>query len=140
MKSPTLIFFLTLIFSPLLGLSQADSTSQSIQFRDTMHHIATDSLLHRFGDIPPTRYKTVKPFCYVGTDSVFIKKGWTGDPHYVCRYPQGHLIPGKVYYLTFCFTHRGKRGRFDKPMGIVLSDGSRVLFRFRGNVISEEEE
>lgn len=106
-------------------------------FRDTLQQFVTDSFNHNCGKVRPENGQIRKPFKYIGTDTVYVVQTWTGDPHYICDYPQMKLEPGKVYTITACFHHRGRKGPFDKRMGLIFNNGQRLDFHFTGEVVPE---
>ena len=115
--------------------------SEDIVFRDTVYNLAFDSLKHDFGKIKPeteSKY-LLKHFKYIGTKPLSIVKAWTGDPHYICKYPKEELLPNKVYEFTVCFSHKGRLGKMHKQMGFDLSDGNRVFMLFKGEYILQNE-
>ncbi len=122
-----------------LGCTSAfgQQISDTIEFRDTQYSLVADSFSNNMGIIPPTKPRLVKHFKYIGTDSlsVFITRTWTTDPHYICKFPREPLIPGEIYELTICFWHQNRIGAFQKTMGINLSNGERITFRFKGVVM-----
>lgn len=110
----------------------------TIEFKDTMHSIVTDSFTHRLDSVSMKHRQLVKPFKYIGEEPASIVRTWTSDPHFICKYPKEKLEPGKVYSITICFYHRGRPGHFSKTMGFDLSNGERISFYIRGFVIREE--
>ncbi len=134
MKLPFL-FFLTVSLSTLPSFGQVQKPDQdtlNISFRDTVFNIALDSLKNDLGIIDPSRTRMVKYIKYVGNEEVRITRSWTSDPHFICGYPQGPLIPGKVYALQICFYHQQRAGSMHKYMGFDLSDGNQVMMQFKG--------
>ncbi len=111
-------------------LTLLDTTT--ITFKDTIHNFVFDSIWHNFGLIDCTNNRLVKHFKYIGTEPISISRVWTGDPHHICGYPQGTLIPGKIYSFTVCFFHRPGYYKLNKTMGFDLSDGHQITFRFTG--------
>lgn len=110
----------------------------SIVFKDTTFSIVTDSLSHDLGDIPALNNELIKWFKYIGKEPAVIVKAWTNDPHFICEYPKGPLIKGKIYTFTVCFCNQGRLGKLNKEMGFYLSTGERISFIFKGNVVSIE--
>ena len=109
-------------------------SSDNIIFKDTLFNIAFDSITHNLGLIEPTNKnnRVVQHFKYVGTDTIFIARAWTGDPHYICEYPNEPLVPDTIYSYTICFWHKGRQGRMNKRMGFLLSNGNRIILKFKG--------
>ena len=107
-------------------------------YADTLQGIATDSFSHDLGNIPLVNNKLTKPFIYTGTDTLFIIRPWTGDPHYICEYPEGPIVKGNIYLFTICFWNEGRPGLFHKTMGFELSNGKMIAFIFKGNVLKKE--
>ncbi len=112
----------------------------NVEFKDTLLSMVTDSFVTNLGNRPDTNLKLTKYFKYLGKDAPFIIRAWTGDPHYICEYPKHGLIKDKIYSMKICFAFKHKRGLFSKDMGLVLSNGDRIVFRFKGNIIPEEKE
>jgi hypothetical protein len=137
-----LLFFIS-IFAPVVAFGQSGKAvnagldTTQIVFRDTVFNFAFDSIYHNLGDIPPVNENNylVKYFKYVGKEPITISRAWTEDPHYICRYPNEALVPGKIYSFTVCFWHKGKQGNMSKVMGFYLPDGNRIMLRFRGAYI-----
>jgi hypothetical protein len=116
----------------------------NITFRDTIFNVALDSTSHNLGNIIPSNAngnnKIVKHFKYLGTDTIFIERSFTGDPHFICEYPREPLIPNKIYSFTVCFFHQERQGKLNKHMGFVLSDGNRITFKFTGTYLPIKDE
>ena len=117
------------------GLNIADTSN--IEFRDTLFQVVVDSLSHDLGSIVPTNENSrlMKHFKYIGTTPLLITKTWTNDPHFICDYPKEVLIPDKIYSITVCFWHKGKKGRMSKKMGFILSNGNKISFTFTGTYL-----
>jgi hypothetical protein len=77
----------------------------------------------------------VKHFKYIGKTPILIAKAWTGDPHYICKYPKEMLMPGMTYDFTVCFWFANKQGRLNKVMGFELTNGKRISLIFTGTII-----
>lgn len=140
MQKKLLVLILTLATTLTFGQSQRSAKilldTTSITFRDTIFNIAFDSTSHNLGNIIPTNEnennELVKKFKYLGADTIYIRKAWTGDPHFICEYPQEPLITNKIYSFTVCFFHKGRQGTLYKHMGFNLSDGKKITFKFTG--------
>ena len=108
----------------------------NIFFRDTISNISVDSLSNNLGQIEIAMknnpHQLVKYFKYIGTEPIFITRAWTGDPHFISKYPKEQLIPDKIYSFTVNFYHRP--GFMCKTMGFDLSDGNHISFMFTGHV------
>lgn len=128
-KIRSLIAVLLLIFSA----SASGQKGEKI-FRDTAGTIATDSFVHDLGSIPKVNNTLVKFFKYTGKEPAFITRTWTGDPHFICEYPHEPLVKGKIYSFTVCFAQTVP-GVFNKTMGFDLSNGERISFVFKANVL-----
>jgi hypothetical protein len=135
MKKIILLVLLLNSIVMLYGQKTTTLNPNSIVFKDTLFTIVTDSLSHNLGDIPPFNNKLVKYFKYIGSESVYITRAWTGDPHFICEYPTSPLIKGEIYSFTVCFSNQGRVGHFNKVMGFNLSSGERISFTFKGNVV-----
>lgn len=130
---------LSLIFPLLLFLQGGGPLSgnkatipQEPVYLDTLHGIVTDGFTVDFGTVKALPPRFIKEFKYVGKKPVVITRSWTSDPHFICDYPKEPLMPGKTYSFTVCFVNRC--GPLNKTMGIDLSDGSTIPFRFKGSV------
>lgn len=135
------LFCLFFVFSSLISFSQSEKnfrtewpdTSLSNKFIDTSSLFVCDSFSMNLGhfteNLAPSYSKKVK---YIGSDTLYVTKAWTNDPHFICRYPKGKIIPGKIYSLRFCFFFKARRGRFRKGMGLKLSNGESLDFYFSG--------
>jgi hypothetical protein len=133
------IILLVLLLNSIVVLYGQKTTTEnpnSIEFKDTLFSIVTDSLSHNLGDIPAVNNKLVKYFKYIGKESVCIVKAWTSDPHFICEYPNEPLVIGKIYSFSVCFSNNGRVGHFNKVMGFDLSSGERISFRFKANVVT----
>lgn len=144
MKYKLIILISILIILTLYNLLSRANEHESfiispgnIQFKDTLNEIVTDSFAHNFGTVTKLPNSLVKYFEYIGTDSLFITRTWTSDPHYICKSPRGYLIPNKIYSITVCFAQPYRKVRFTKVMGFDLSNGSKIMFSFSGNVIHQ---
>ncbi len=107
---------------------------ENIVFRDTVDGFAFDSLTHNLGIVPNINVKLIKYFKYVGQDTVYIRRAWTGDPHYICRYPNEPLVYGKIYTFEVCFSFQSRQGPMWKQMGFELSNDKRINFLFKGHI------
>lgn len=127
------LFFL-LIGRVIPLLAQSNSP-----YCDTIHQFAIDSLQHDLGKFIPATEKDElsKRIKYIGEDTIWIQKAWTGDPHFICDWPKEPLRPNKVYEIKICFFHKGRRGRLSKKMGLLLSNGERITFHFTGRYVME---
>ena len=133
------LLFTMLLATPLVGQQVREGNKTvpvaAIVYKDTLGSIVVDSLDHNLGLIPPLDHnntRVVKHFKYIGSDSVFITRTWTSDPHFICQFPKERLIPQVDYTLTICFAHRGRQGIMHKTMGFDLSDGTRIVLQFKG--------
>jgi hypothetical protein len=123
------------LYSQPAGSGTTANDAANIRYRDTLGFIVMDSFLHNFGNIPPVDHnntRVVKHFKYIGSDSVFISRTWTSDPHFICQFPKERLIPQVDFTLTICFAHRRRQGIMHKTMGFDLSDGTRFVLQFKG--------
>jgi len=121
----------------LTALCQSDVST--IIFRDTIFEFAFDSLSNNLGEITTMNFnqksRIVKHFKYLGSDTVFILKAWTTDPHYICDYPKTRLIPNQIYSFKVCFYHQSHGGSMNKSMGFIISNGQNILMRFKGRYV-----
>lgn len=127
MQKKLLVLILTLATTLTFGQSQKSAKilldTTSITFRDTIFNIAFDSTSHNLGNIIPTNenenIELVKKFKYLGTDTIYIRKAWTGDPHFICEYPQEPLITNKIYSFTVCFFTKDDREHYTNIWGLT---------------------
>ena len=135
-------FYFAMLILPYFALAQGSLTTDTavqIIFRDTIHDFVFDSLTHDLGEVHgTTNARLVKHFKYIGTDSIYIRRAFSGDPHFICKYPGREiLIPHNIYPFTICFWHKGRVGRMHKVMGFNLSDENIIYFRFKGHYKSD---
>lgn len=131
-----LLFFNAIVKQGVRGqnLKLFNTTNDAIFFRDTISDFVIDSAFHNLGSInPDLDARLVKHFKYIGGDSIYIEKTFTSDPHFICQYPRGVIIPNELYSLTICFFHKGRRGTMNKSMGFRMSNGEIILFRLKGD-------
>ena len=129
---------LLLAFKTVSAQNKGYPIPPNIAFKDTMYGFATDSFAHNIGDVPETFNHLYKYFKYTGKDSVYITRAWTGDPHYICEYPNEALLPGKIYRFKVCFWMVSRFGSMHKRMGFNLSDGSIISYTFKANIVKEK--
>ncbi|MFM7709351.1 MAG: hypothetical protein ACKO5C_00405 [Ferruginibacter sp.] len=130
----------TLISCFLVGFisfadAQTDPSSfTKFTFRDTIHNLVFDSLRNDMGEVEPVNVNNqmVKHFIYLGDEPVFITSQKSGDPHFICDYPQEPIVRGKVYSFTVCFWFQNGRGHFNKQMMLELNNGKQIFFTFKG--------
>lgn len=137
----TIFVFYSTGYSQIVRYNQAVLDTNLILFTDTVNNFVTDSFEHDIGFVPQINAQLTKYYKYIGNEKIYIKKSWTGDPHYICSYPGGGetLIPGKIYSFDVCFSHILRPGLFQKRMGFRMSNDSIVTFVFKGTVISENK-
>lgn len=138
MKNFLLLFLLSTL--TISNLHAQNEQQLKVEFKDSFQFFVTDSFLHDLGEIPDTNNKIVKYFKYIGSEPVFIQRTFTGDPHFICRWPREPLMPGQIYSFTVCFWHKHRRGHFKKRMGFILSNNERISFIFKGRVYQSPEE
>ena len=134
------LILITFLFTTCVTFGQDGKSSKlsadtlNMTFKDTVFNFAFDSISHNLGDIVPTyeNNRLVKYFKYIGTEPIVINRAWTGDPHYICIYPEEPLIPNKIYSFTICFYHQNRLGKMTKTMGFDLSDGTQIYLTFTG--------
>jgi len=137
------LILITFLFTTDVTYGQGGRSSKlamdtlNMTFKDTVFNFAFDSIAHNLGNIVPTNEnnRLVKYFKYIGKEPIVITRAWTGDPHFICEYPQEPLIPNKIYSFTICFWHQDRQGKMAKVMGFDLSDGNRISFMFTGTYL-----
>ena len=134
-----------IIMLPCWGYGQAGgrkpvTDTTALVFKDTLYNLAFDSLKHDLGEIIPRNEnnRLTKHFIYVGNEPMSIIGTWTSDPHFICDWPKGPLIPYKVYAYTVCFWHEGRQGSMHKEMGFYLSNGEKITLIFTGKYSAVE--
>ena len=77
-------------------------------------------------------YKTF--YFKVGNDDLEIIRAFTGDPHYIDKYPRGVLKAGNIYSYAVRFHFQDRYGPYNKTMGFEFKDGEFAYFIFKGNI------
>ncbi|WP_306642074.1 hypothetical protein [Sanyastnella coralliicola] len=136
-----LLIIPALFFFAYGGTRPAALQETPMTFQDTIGVLVADSFVQRLGDVPAIQTRSKHYFKYIGeSDSVFITKAMTNDPHFICGYPKGPLVKDSIYEFKICWYHKGREGLpFNKMMGFRLSNGDNVPWRFKGRVEEEEE-
>ena len=89
---------------------------------------------------PYIRNNTPRQNCYktfyfkVGNEDLEISRAFTGDPHYIDKYPRGVLTAGNIYSYSVRFHFQDRYGPYTKVMGFEFSNGEFAYFTFKGNV------
>ena len=77
-------------------------------------------------------YKTF--YFKVGNKDLEIYRAFTGDPHYIDKYPRGILKAGNIYSYSVRFHFQDRYGPYTKVMGFEFQDGEFAFLTFKGNV------
>jgi len=77
-------------------------------------------------------YKTF--YFKVGNEDLEISRAFTGDPHYIDKYPRGVLKAGNIYSYSVRFHFQDRYGPFTKVMGFEFKNGEFAFLTFKGNV------
>lgn len=77
-------------------------------------------------------YKTF--YFKVGNKDLEIYRAFTGDPHYMDKYPRGILKAGNIYSYSVRFHFQDRYGSYTKVMGFEFQDGEFAFLTFKGNV------
>lgn len=77
-------------------------------------------------------YKTF--YFKVGNKDLEIYRAFTGDPHYMDKYPRGILKAGNIYSYSVRFHFQDRYGPYTKVMGFEFQDGEFAFLTFKGNV------
>ena len=77
-------------------------------------------------------YKTF--YFKVGNDDLEIIRAFTGDPHYIDKYPRGVLLAGNIYSYSVRFHFQDRYGPYTKVMGFEFKNGEFAFLTFKGNV------
>jgi hypothetical protein len=77
-------------------------------------------------------YKTF--YFKVGNEDLEIYRAFTGDPHYIDKFPRGLLKAGNIYSYSVRFHFQDRYGPYNKTMGFEFSTGEFAFLTFKGNV------
>jgi hypothetical protein len=77
-------------------------------------------------------YKTF--YFKVGNEDLEIIRAFSGDPHYIDKYPRGVLLAKTVYSYCVRFHFQDRYGPYTKVMGFEFKDGEFAYFTSKGNV------
>jgi hypothetical protein len=77
-------------------------------------------------------YKTF--YFKVGNEDLEITRAFTGDPHYIDKYPRGVLLAGNIYSYSVRFHFQDRYGPYHKMMGFKFTNGEFGYFSFKGEV------
>jgi hypothetical protein len=77
-------------------------------------------------------YKTF--YFKVGNKDLEITRAFTGDPHYIDKYPRGVLQTGIIYSYSVRFHFQDRYGPYHKMMGFKFTNGEFGYFSFKGEV------
>ena len=134
------VTYTSALFGQTTSAEERTMDSLEISFRDTIYDFVFDSLKHDLGAIDAAAYHSqlTKYFKYIGKAPITITRAWTGDPHFICQFPNEPLIPNQIYPFTICFSHKGRVGTMSKQMGFELSDGRRITLQFKGHYTPHE--
>ena len=77
-------------------------------------------------------YKTF--YFKVGNEDLEITRAFTGDPHYIDKYPRGVLKAGNIYSYAVRFHFQDRYGPYTKVMGFEFKDREFAYFIFKGNI------
>lgn len=104
-------------------------------FKDTIGYFLTDSLISNLGKQNKQFKKFIKRIKYIGNDIVSIMSTETSDPHYICLATREPLVKNKVYEIEVCFSFH--IGSLNKQMSLLLSNGSRITYSFKGEFVDD---
>lgn len=135
MKKNILLIVLFFYLQPLFSQTIKSNTNNVI-FKDTIENFVFDSIVNHFDELIEPRL--IKHFKYLGKEPVFIVGQRSGDPHFICDYPQEPLLTNKIYSFTVCFYLPTGPAFFNKTMWLELSNGKNLYFTFKGKYRSKE--
>jgi hypothetical protein len=116
----------SLIFSDTLWL-------KTISGERTMNFLLATENPYLWPNTP--RQNCHKEFYFkVGSDSLEIAQAYTGDPHYIDKYPKGVLQTGIIYSYSVRFHFQDRYGPYQKVMGFKFTNGEFGYFTFKGEV------
>ncbi|MFM2316579.1 MAG: hypothetical protein RLZZ155_911 [Bacteroidota bacterium] len=131
-------------FSQDFNLKIAKNEQDSLVFSDTLWlKTITGEHTKNFLLVTENPYlwpNTPRQNCYkefyfkVGSDSLEIAQPYTGDPHYIDKYPRGILQTGIIYSYSVRFHFQDRYGPYHKVMGFKFTNGEFGYFTFKGNV------
>ncbi len=146
----SLLTVISFIFLNFQGFSQDFSQKtikneqDSLIFSDTLWlKTITGSRTKNFLLVTENPYlwpNTPRENCYkefyfkVGSDSLEIDQAYTGDPHYIDKYPRGVLQTGVVYSYSVRFHFQDRFGPYLKVMGFKFTNGEFGYFTFKGEI------
>ncbi len=119
----------------VFGLNQAnaqkpDSLPPIESLTDTVGNFGTDSFVHHFGEVSQFDSRPLyKPMVYIGSDTIHFVRAFTSDPHFICGYPKGPIVPNQVYWIKICMHRMRRVGPSRKTMGLQTNTGERFNFR-----------
>ena len=136
MKTAKIIF--TAIF--MIALNTGNAQMKQYVFKDTFQIDLNDEnpIYELEMDTLDNRENRRVKFCFTvaPTDSIlFIERAFTSDPHYICDWPKEALQSGVVYEFSVCYVR--KIGPDRKTMGFIMSNGTRVSFRFKSHWLGD---
>jgi hypothetical protein len=131
-------------FSKDFGLKTTKNKQDSLDFSDTLWlKTITGEQTKHFLLVTENPYlwpNTPQQNCYkefyfkVGSDSLEIAQAYTGDPHYIDKYPRGVLQTGIIYSYSVRFHFQNRYGPYHKVMGFKFTNGEFGYFTFKGEV------
>ena len=131
-------------FSQIFNENHVETEQDSLIFSDTLwlKTISGERTIN-FLLITENPYlwpNTPRQNCYkefyfkVGSDSLEIAQPYTGDPHYIDKYPRGLLQTGVIYSYSVRFHFQDRYGPYHKVMGFKFTNGEFAYFTFKGEV------
>jgi hypothetical protein len=131
-------------FSQIFNENHVETEQDSLIFSDTLwlKTISGERTIN-FLLITENPYlwpNTPRQNCYkefyfkVGSDSLEIAQPYTGDPHYIDKYPRGLLQTGVIYSYSVRFHFQDRYGPYHKVMGFKFTNGEMGYFTFKGNI------
>lgn len=135
----TLFIVFLILFNTQSYCQNKNNKASAIIFKDTIEGFVFDSINNRLGDrIESQNTKMIKHFKYLGKDTLFINKQSSGDPHFICEFPNGPIFPHKTYSFAICFWHQHQKGYLNKTMSLEFSNGKQVFFNFKGRYLLQD--
>jgi hypothetical protein len=131
-------------FSQDLAEKQVNNEQDSLIFSDTLWlKTISGERTKNFLLLTENPYiweNTPRQNCYktfyfkVGNEDLEIYRAFTGDPHYIDKFPRGLLKARNIYSYSVRFHFQDRYGPYTKVMGFEFKDGEFAFLTFKGNV------
>ncbi|WP_107038632.1 hypothetical protein [Brumimicrobium mesophilum] len=109
-----------------------DELALNMVFMDTLNYFVVDSLTHNLGLISDDQLVITKYMKYIGEEEITLKR-INNLPFYIAVFPQTTLMKNQTYLFTVIFPFENNVRPFQTELGFELSNGSSLMFEFKGN-------